>query len=147
MFLVSCKEPQNTCRVPLVKAPVFQYTSAFADQAKLAAEEAKKAADEGKPIPGTTVALKSVFPVVSEAGSLGEKYVSFGGYLSCVNASLEGETLQERFRIEVDNIAFLEPSGFRKKARFSYGKRPRDNEDQDGAPSSLSPFVAGSQRT
>jgi hypothetical protein len=50
-----------------------QYTSAFADQVKLAADEAKKAAekkaiDNGTYIPSTAsnapVALKSVFPVV-----------------------------------------------------------------------------------
>ncbi|KAJ7818002.1 hypothetical protein B0H14DRAFT_2601615 [Mycena olivaceomarginata] len=157
-----------------------QYTSAFADQAKLAADDAKKAAEKKAMEEGTynanipsnaAIAFKSVFPVVGyipdsprykskKPTPWVKKFVSFGGYLTGVTSSLEGETLQERFHIEVDNIVFLGSftplaatpatsastssvagsSGSRKKARFSSTKRGRDDED-DGTPSSPSPFV------
>ncbi|KAJ7164037.1 hypothetical protein C8R43DRAFT_946832 [Mycena crocata] len=133
-----------------------QYTSAFAEQAKKASEDS------------SIVALKSVLPVIGYIPDSPryknkkpvpwvKKYVSFGGYLSGITASLEGETLFERFRVEVDNIAFLgtytptastpAPNGgsgsggsSNKKPRFSYSKpstrgkrRMDDDEDNNGS--------------
>lgn len=83
-----------------------QYTSAFAEQQKSAATD------------NNVVAQKSVFPALGfipdsprykskKPVPWVKKYVAFGGYLTGISASLEGETLQERFRIEVDSIAFL----------------------------------------
>ena len=62
--------------------------------------------------------MKSAFPVVGYIPDSPryknkkpvpwvKKFVSFGGYLTGISSSLDGETLTERFRIEVDNIAFL----------------------------------------
>ncbi|KAJ7744353.1 hypothetical protein B0H16DRAFT_1463225 [Mycena metata] len=64
------------------------------------------------------VAQKSVFPILGfipdSPRFKGKKpvpwvkrYVSVGGYIAGMSASLEGETLQERFRVEVDHLAFL----------------------------------------
>lgn len=83
-----------------------QYTSAFAEQQKSAATD------------NNVVAQKSVFPALGfipdsprykskKPVPRVKKYVAFGGYLTGISASLEGETPQERFRIEVDSIAFL----------------------------------------
>ncbi|KAJ7873059.1 hypothetical protein B0H14DRAFT_2185872, partial [Mycena olivaceomarginata] len=83
-----------------------QYTSAFAEQQKSAATD------------NNVVAQKSVFPALGfipdsprykskKPVPWVKKYVAFGGYLTGISALLEGETLQERFRIEVDSIAFL----------------------------------------
>ncbi|KAJ7730721.1 hypothetical protein B0H14DRAFT_2178036, partial [Mycena olivaceomarginata] len=83
-----------------------QYTSAFAEQQKSAATD------------NNVAAQKSVFPALGfipdsprykskKPVPWVKKYVAFGGYLTGISASLEGETLQERFRIEVDSIAFL----------------------------------------
>ncbi|KAJ7768004.1 hypothetical protein B0H14DRAFT_3509699 [Mycena olivaceomarginata] len=151
-----------------------QYTSAFAEQQKSAATD------------NNVVAQKSVFPALGfipdsprykskKPVPWVKKYVAFGSYLTGISASLEGETLQERFRIEVDSIAFLGTythlagtpagsssagagtasagaSGSRKKARFSYNpkptKRAREDEGPDsGAPSSPSPFASTSTST
>ncbi|KAJ7877671.1 hypothetical protein B0H13DRAFT_1893045 [Mycena leptocephala] len=83
-----------------------QYTAAFAEQQKLASTGP------------TVVAQKSVLPVLGfipdsphykakKPVPWAKQYISLGGYLAGVSASLEGETLQERFCIEVENIAFL----------------------------------------
>ncbi|KAJ7905214.1 hypothetical protein B0H13DRAFT_2334159 [Mycena leptocephala] len=141
-----------------------QYTAAFAEQQKLASTGP------------TVVAQKSVLPVLcfipdsprykaKKPVPWAKRYISLGGYLAGVSASLEGETLQEHFRIEVENIAFLGTytplastpsgsgsasvagsssagaSGSHKKARFSYNlkatKHSRQDEGPDGgAPSS-----------
>ncbi|KAJ6462875.1 hypothetical protein C8R45DRAFT_1107949 [Mycena sanguinolenta] len=161
---------------------VEQYTTAFADQAKQAAEDAKKRAVDAAANPTTTFAaapipLKSVFPVTGHIPDSPrykskkpvpwvKRFVSFGGYITGVSAALEGETIKERFLIDVENIAFLGSftplaatpsttasasssagsSGTYKKSRFNYGKgkgkRSRDDDDDDDAgPSSPSPFV------
>ncbi|KAJ6623255.1 hypothetical protein B0H10DRAFT_2182921 [Mycena sp. CBHHK59/15] len=134
-----------------------QYTSAFAEQAKHAAET------------GTVFTAKSVFPVIGffpdspryknkKPVPWVKRFVSFGGYLSGVSAALEGETLFERFRVEVDNIAFLGTytplastptstaaasgsggASSSKRPRFSYTQKRRRNDDDDtngGAPTS-----------
>ncbi|KAJ7850356.1 hypothetical protein B0H13DRAFT_1905718 [Mycena leptocephala] len=144
-----------------------QWTNAFNDHAKVQATESSAAPP-----------LKSVFPVIGffpETARYKKKpvpwvkqYVSFGGYLSGIASSLEGETMQERFRVEVDNIAFLGvytplastpspaltastsgasgSSAGSKKARFSYSsfnqKRRRDDDSSDGPSSSPSPATA-----
>jgi hypothetical protein len=85
---------------------VEQYTTAFAEQQKLAATDP------------AVVVQKSVLHVLGfipdsprykskKPVPWTKRYVSFGGYLTGISASLEGETLQERFRGEVDHIAFL----------------------------------------
>jgi hypothetical protein len=86
-----------------------QWTNAFNDYAKVQATKNSAAAPKAP--------LKSVFPVIGffpETTRYKKKpvpwvkqYVSFGGYLSGMASSLEGETMQERFCVEVDNIAFL----------------------------------------
>ncbi|KAJ7149358.1 hypothetical protein C8R46DRAFT_1230518 [Mycena filopes] len=83
-----------------------QYTAAFADQQKLAATDK------------SVVSLKSVFPIegfIPDSPRYKNKkpvpwvkrYISISGYLAGIASSLEGATLQERFRVEVDQIAFL----------------------------------------
>ncbi|KAJ7751023.1 hypothetical protein B0H14DRAFT_3602853 [Mycena olivaceomarginata] len=152
---------------------VEQYTTAFAEQQKLAATDP------------AVVVQKSVLHVLGfipdsprykskKPVPWTKRYVSFGGYLTGISASLEGETLQERFRVEVNHIAFLGTftplastpagsastagssagsSGSRKKAHFSYNiksttKRSREDDGPDGgAPSSPSPFGGASTLT
>ncbi|KAJ7221049.1 hypothetical protein B0H12DRAFT_311356 [Mycena haematopus] len=141
-----------------------QWTNAFNDHAK---------ATENS----TAAPLKSVFSVIGFFPDTArykkkpvpwvKRYVSFGGYLSGIVSSLEGDTVQERFRVEVDNIAFLgtytplvstpnpaltastfgaSASGSSKKARFSYStfsqKRRHDDDSSDCLTSSPSPATA-----
>ncbi|KAJ7907788.1 hypothetical protein B0H13DRAFT_1879243 [Mycena leptocephala] len=65
-----------------------QWSNTFNDHAKVQVTENSAAAPKAP--------LKSV-----------KWYVSIGGYLSGIVSSLEGEPMQECFRVEVDNIAFL----------------------------------------
>ncbi|KAJ7834828.1 hypothetical protein B0H13DRAFT_2426445 [Mycena leptocephala] len=147
-----------------------QWTNAFNDYAKVQATKNSAAAPKAP--------LKSVFPVIGffpETTRYKKKpvpwvkqYVSFGGYLSGMASSLEGETMQERFRVEVDNIAFLGTytplastpsptltastsgaygsSAGSKKAHFSYSKFSQkcrhDDDSSDGPTSSPSPATA-----
>ncbi|KAF8181233.1 hypothetical protein K438DRAFT_1976330 [Mycena galopus ATCC 62051] len=142
------------------------YTSAFAEQHKLATEK------------GTVFAAKSGFPIVGHFPDIpryktkkpvpwAKKFVSLGGYLTGISTALEGSSLVERFQVEVDNIAFLgsftplastpsstsmstatSDTSSSKKPRFSYtskiaaGKRRRDDNGEGGAPTS-SPSPAG----
>ncbi|KAJ7632869.1 hypothetical protein FB45DRAFT_913765 [Roridomyces roridus] len=93
------------------------------------------------------------------------RYVAIGGWLRGISSSLEGETLIERFRVEVEHIAFLgtytapatpiassssssgdSDKGPAKKARFSYSsrflKRPLDDDDSTEPGSSPSPSTS-----
>jgi hypothetical protein len=83
-----------------------QYTAAFTEQQKLATTDP------------TVAAQKSVLPVLGfipdsprykskKPVPWAKRYISLGGFLAGVSVSSEGETLQECFRIEVENIAFL----------------------------------------
>ncbi|KAJ7908061.1 hypothetical protein B0H13DRAFT_2331721 [Mycena leptocephala] len=144
-----------------------QWTNAFNDYARVQATENSAAAPKAP--------LKSVFPVIGffpETTRYKKKpvpwvkrYVSFGGYLSGIVSSLEGETMQERFRVEVDNIAFLgtytplastpsptltastsgaSGSSAGSKACFSYSKfsqKHRHDDDSSNGPTSF-PFPA-----
>ncbi|KAJ7250492.1 hypothetical protein B0H12DRAFT_1324237 [Mycena haematopus] len=146
-----------------------QWTNAFNDHAKVQATENSAAAPKAQ--------LKSVFSVIGFFADTArykkkpvpwvKRYVSLGGYLSGIASSLEGETMRERFRVEVDNIALLgtytplastpspaltaltsgaSASGFSKKARFSYSKfsqkRRREDDSSDCLTSSPSPATA-----
>ncbi|KAJ7264243.1 hypothetical protein C8J57DRAFT_1512318 [Mycena rebaudengoi] len=125
-----------------------QYISANAD-AKRAAEESNK------------VAPKSVFPpfwLLPRLALL--EYAGFSGYLAGINSAFEGEKMMDRFRIEVDTIAFMGPcpaaakatitatptqATFMKKTGSNWsnsgasGKHRRDKNDNAGR--SSSPFA------
>ncbi|KAJ7610541.1 hypothetical protein DFH06DRAFT_1148086 [Mycena polygramma] len=144
-----------------------QYTSAFADAKRAAEAEGNRVQPSAFPLIGY-IPDSHRFQNVKKPTPFSKRYCGFTGFLTGVSSALECEKMVDRFRIEVDTVAFLgaaapssgpkstpassQASGSGsapKKGRWSFnpsdkslGKRRRDDSEDGGPTSSPSPVVS-----
>ncbi|KAJ7653366.1 hypothetical protein DFH06DRAFT_949069, partial [Mycena polygramma] len=83
-----------------------QYTSAFADAKRAAEAEGNRAQPSAFPLIGY-IPDSHRFQNVKKPTPFSKRYCGFTGFLTGVSSALECEKMVDRFRIEVDTVAFL----------------------------------------
>ncbi|KAF8176818.1 hypothetical protein K438DRAFT_1770296 [Mycena galopus ATCC 62051] len=116
---VCCAVTTDDQSAGIFTATPEQYTSAFADVKRAAAEES--AGRGSGSVPAKALAKKTCFPVVGyfvlDSSHLSNakkkpipysgRYCGFSGYLTGMSSALEGQKMIDRFRVEVHTVAFM----------------------------------------